>query len=81
MSNSSEKPESVIVKDKRRGVIEQTPVHGKKHIKRPYKIVGIIAENEMTLGHYADKADAEKALHSFQHKGYVSVYIVAPGDE
>lgn len=80
MSNSSEKPESAIVKDKRRGVIEQTPVHGKKHIKRPYKIVCIIAGRELTLGHYADKADADKALHSFQSKGYASAYILSPGD-
>ena len=79
MSNS-EKPEIAIVKDKRRGVIEQTPVHGKKHIKRPYKIVCIMSERELTLGHYADKADAEKALHSFQNKGYASAYIVTPGD-
>lgn len=81
MSNS-EKPESAIVKDKRRGVIEQTPVHGKKHIKRPYKIVGSIFMNhELTLGHYADKADAEKALATYQNKGYAGVRIVNPGEE
>ena len=77
MSNSSQSS----VKDKRRGVVEQTPVHGKKHIKRPYKISFTFLKTEMTLGHYADRADAVKALNAFHNKGYASAYIVNPGDE
>ena len=78
MSNSHSKSRPGAVKNMRQGIYEQTPVHGKKHIKRPYKIVGFFLTEEMTLGHYATKEDAEKALSSYQHKGYNSIRIVGP---
>jgi len=81
MSNSHPKPDHVVAKDKRRGVIDQNPVHGKKHVKRPYKIVGLLMGHEMSLGHYVDRNDAEKALTSYHNKGYINARIVNPGED
>jgi hypothetical protein len=81
MSNSQPKPKHVVAKDKRRGVIDQTSVHGKKHVKRPYKIFIMLLGHELSVGHYADRADAEKALASYHNKGYASARIVNPGED
>lgn len=77
MSNSNkENPD--YVKNVKRGVIEGHPVHGKKHIRRPYKIVCVLVESEITLGHYANADDAEKALTAYHSKGYANAHILGP---
>lgn len=81
MSNSHAKSHRGAVKNMRQGIFEQHPVHGKKHIKRPYKIVCVVESQEVMLGHYADRADAEKGLVAFLNKGYYNAHIVAPGEE
>ena len=80
MSNSKRKEEPGVVKNMRQGIIEQRSHIKNKHIKKPYKLVcrkWLLWQN-FCLGHYASLHDAEKALVSFQHKGYLDLRIIGP---
>ena len=78
MSNSKSKYEPGVAKQMRQGIVEQRSHIKNKHVKRPYKIVctkWFILTN-FCLGHYATLHDAEKALVSYQHKGYPGLKII-----
>jgi hypothetical protein len=78
MSNSKSKYEPGVAKQMRQGIVEQRSHIKNKHVKRPYKVVCTkwFIWTNFCLGHYATLHDAEKALASYQHKGYPDLKII-----